>query len=349
MADSAKVIIVGQGLAGSILAQKFLNHHWEVKCIYHHEMLPAASRVAGGLFNPITGRKLHLTWNAETLFRELHSFYPEMERQLEKRFFHPFPIYRIFDSIASQNDGLSRASMPEMSEFTSTESYRASGTFTHFKDDFGSIEVQKGGFLDTTTFLTGMNHHFQEKGILESGCQLTFKDLSDSKDIIIWCTGTGLSGIAAFDGLPFKPVKGEVLTVQIPDLEVNGIVIGGGIFLIPLGKHLFRLGATYNWDLSHTEPTLEALEHLTGTLQSLLKKPLPIKVVDHKVGIRPAVKDRKPLIGRFKSHPNHWIFNGFGSKGVSLIPALAENLVQHLSGKSELPMEVSIERYQSLM
>lgn len=346
MANSKKVSIIGQGLAGSILSWKFIRSGWEVKQVCHSPGIPSASGVAGGLFNPITGRKLHLTWNATWLFNELHQFYPEIEKELNIRCFYPLPIHRIFDSIGAQNDGLSRAAQTEMSEFVNLSQFNPSGIFPQFKDDFGSISVNRGGYLDTPAFLNAMHTFFRQEGITEYESQVRFEDFEQTEDLVVWCTGNGLSGKSEFDALPFKPVKGEVLTVYIPDLNLETVVISSGIFIIPLGENRYRLGATYNWDISHIEPTEEARSHLTGTLTSLLRKPLPIEILDHKVGIRPAVKDRKPLIGCLQDHPNQWIFNGFGSKGVSLIPALAENLVQHLSGKSELPTEVSIYRFR---
>jgi hypothetical protein len=47
-------------------------------------------------------------------------------------------------------------------------------------------------------------------------------------------------------------------------------------------------------------------------------------------GIRPSVRDRRPLIGIHPEFPNVSIFNGLGTKGVTLAPFFAKELVEHL-------------------
>jgi glycine/D-amino acid oxidase-like deaminating enzyme len=42
------------------------------------------------------------------------------------------------------------------------------------------------------------------------------------------------------------------------------------------------------------------------------------------------------------------IFNGFGSKGVSLIPYFARAFVRELQGEEALPFDVSIRRFAHL-
>jgi hypothetical protein len=61
-------LIVGQGLAGTILAHHFLEAQipfeiWDASPTYF-----TSSHAAGGIFNPVTGRKLEKTWLAEELF-----------------------------------------------------------------------------------------------------------------------------------------------------------------------------------------------------------------------------------------------------------------------------------------
>ena len=53
------------------------------------------------------------------------------------------------------------------------------------------------------------------------------------------------------------------------------------------------------------------------------------ETLTHKAGVRPAVKDRKPLIGPHPKEKNVWIFNGMGSRAILMTPYLAENLVEH--------------------
>jgi glycine/D-amino acid oxidase-like deaminating enzyme len=67
-------IIVGQGLAGSCLALELIEEGKRV-IVFSEPKGKTASRVAAGLINPITGRKMKLTWKAKELFSFLENFY----------------------------------------------------------------------------------------------------------------------------------------------------------------------------------------------------------------------------------------------------------------------------------
>ncbi len=91
-------LLIGQGLAGSILAHHLLEQGCSVHMINTTQHRPAASPAAAGLYNPITGRKMVKTWRADALFPYLASFYDGWQQQLNTHFLHPMPIYRPFVS-----------------------------------------------------------------------------------------------------------------------------------------------------------------------------------------------------------------------------------------------------------
>ena len=71
-------IVVGQGLAGSAVALQLLKRNRKILVI--DRLNPnSSSRVAAGLFNPVTGRNLVKTWMADELFSSLHAFYREAD------------------------------------------------------------------------------------------------------------------------------------------------------------------------------------------------------------------------------------------------------------------------------
>jgi glycine/D-amino acid oxidase-like deaminating enzyme len=71
------------------------------------------------------------------------------------------------------------------------------------------------------------------------------------------------------------------------------------------------------------------------------------ELVQQKTGIRPATQDRRPFVG-FHSEKEAGIFNGFGSKGVSLMPYFAKQWTDEILGKSTVHPEVSIRRFYHL-
>lgn len=91
------------------------------------------------------------------------------------------------------------------------------------------------------------------------------------------------------------------------------------------------------------KPSERGLSELKAALNSTLK--LPYKIVDHLAAIRPAVKDRRPLVGFHYTLPNVAIFNGMGTKGFSLAPYLANQFADSLLGGYSLQPEINVRRF----
>jgi glycine/D-amino acid oxidase-like deaminating enzyme len=116
--------------------------------------------------------------------------------------------------------------------------------------------------------------------------------------------------------------------------------------VIPLGDNQYRLGATYTWDELDNIPTEIGRNNLTEKYQKLMKPSM--EILSHQAGVRPATKDRRPFIGMHPEFENIGIFNGLGSKGVSLAPYFAKQFVDFLVYQKELHPEVNINRFASL-
>jgi glycine/D-amino acid oxidase-like deaminating enzyme len=116
--------------------------------------------------------------------------------------------------------------------------------------------------------------------------------------------------------------------------------------VIPLGDNQYRLGATYTWDELDNIPTETGRNNLTEKYQKLMKPSM--EILSHQAGVRPATKDRRPFIGMHPEFENIGIFNGLGSKGVSLAPYFAKQFVDFLVYQKELHPEVNINRFASL-
>lgn len=341
---SKQICIIGQGLAGTILAHQLDERNCDYLIFDLHDPKHTSSWVAAGLFNPVTGKRNLKTWMADELFESLFDFYPAMEAKLQSRFFHPMPLLRIFDSVRGQNEGLEKASTGLLDPFTSLSDYHESGYAHPTKDLFGSLEIHQSGYLDTRSFLESSRLYFQnKKQLLET--RFIINQMNETENVFIWCTGYTESTITGQYNHCFKPVKGEVLTIALPELKIEHILLGQGIFVIPLFNGQYRLGATYNWDITNSEPTKEAEEELLRKFADMLGFETEVRVISHESGIRPATPDRRPLIGPISGMDGHYIFNGFGSKGVSLIPYFAECLIQHLFDHIPLPEEISPSRF----
>jgi glycine/D-amino acid oxidase-like deaminating enzyme len=107
------------------------------------------------------------------------------------------------------------------------------------------------------------------------------------------------------------------------------------------------VGATYNWKDLTMKLSNEGKEFLIEKLKLLINS--DFEVVGGMVGIRPTTPDRRPFIGQHPKNPELCIFNGFGTKGVSLAPYYARQFLEYLEKDKELDSEVNIKRYFSLI
>lgn len=89
-------LIVGQGLAGSLLAWHLIGAGQRVLVIDNNNPC-AASRVAAGLINPVTGKRLVMEKNAVTYLEAARACYQRLGEQFGEIFLHDKPMFRLFD------------------------------------------------------------------------------------------------------------------------------------------------------------------------------------------------------------------------------------------------------------
>jgi glycine oxidase len=341
-------MIVGQGLAGSCLALQLMDRGKRV-LVLDDEKTQTSSMVAAGLYNPITGRKMVKTWLADVLFPYLQSFYQRAEHLTGTTFLVDRPIYRPFFSVEEQNEWMGKSAEPEIRSFIAR--VHMSSPFQGMAHDpFGGLEVAMAGNLQIPRFLEAIRTYLKAQGSFQSG---TYKDgdlsiLPNGVKVagaeaskLVFCSGLDTGQSNFFSWLPFRPVKGEILTIaaQLPET----VILNRGVFVLPMGNRLFRVGSTYDHHDLSWHPTEGGRVAIEENLQKIVK--VPYQVVDHVAGIRPATKDRRPILGTHPMHETIAVFNGLGTKGVSLAPYFSEVMADYLTEGKELPDEVNCNRF----
>jgi len=340
-------IIVGQGVAGSCLALELIKKGKTV-LVFNNPNGNSSSRVAGGLINPITGRKMVLTWRANDLFPFLQKFYTGAEQLLGANFYHKIPIYRPFISIEEQNEWQGKSVDANFKPYVQ-EVVLKSEHEQVVADQFGGLLLKESAYLDTISFLSAVNNWLikkemviNEKFELDSlnfiGGAAVYNKIKARK--VIFCNGVEITQSSYFSEVKFRPVKGEVLNVAIePGLNK---VYNRGVFIMPRnGSH--TVGSNYNHKDLTWETTAKGRAEIEAKLQAILLK--EYKVVGHRAGIRPSVSDRRPVLGKSSSNEQLLIFNGLGTKGVSLAPFFANQLANNLVNGTEIEKEVNVNRF----
>jgi len=338
-------LIVGQGLAGSCLALEFEKRN-KTFLIIDNPQPNSASKVAVGLFNPITGKTNQPTWRATEIFKALRAFYREAEKTLQSKFLTELPIYRPFLSSEEQ------MKWPAESNAWISKVSLSSRFPDLLNDPFGGIEVRNCGFLKAPAFLKAIRHWLTGKeNLMEEnfdysellpGNKIRYKNIETSH--IIFCEGTEISVNPFFNWVPVKKLKGEILIVKtkLP----SDVIVNRGAFAVPANEPgTYLIGSTYHHD-STPGNTDSGIKQLIDNAKKIIKNEL--EITGQNWGHRPTTPDRRPMLGTHPKHGNICIFNGLGTKGVSLAPFFAVHLADWLEGKAVLNKEVNIERFYSL-
>ncbi|RPD99650.1 FAD-dependent oxidoreductase [Aureibaculum marinum] len=340
-------IIVGLGLAGLAFAE-------ELKCnnksfIIYEDYSQNSSRVAGGAYNPVILKRFTPVWDAFDQLEIAIPFYKTLEKKLKVKIDSPLDIYRIFTSVEEQNNWFNACDKPFFSNYMIPKIIKNTNKSIHAPFGFGKIT--NTGKIDTELLLNTyrtylqetnqlLNERFDYSKISFTGDLIQYNNITSKK--IVFCEGFGVVKNPYFKTVPLKEAKGELLTIHSPNLNIKSI-IKSSVFIMPLDNDNYLVGATFNWKDKTLKPTLEAKRDLETKLQKIIT--VPYKVINQKAGIRPTVKDRRPIIGKHPKHPQLAILNGLGTRGVMLAPKMAYQLYHHLENNKNLSKEVDLARF----
>ncbi|MDH5604566.1 MAG: FAD-binding oxidoreductase [Cyclobacteriaceae bacterium] len=350
MSITLDYIIVGQGIAGSVLALKLLERNKRIM-VYDLPDNNISSSCSAGLFNPLTGRNVVKTWKADILFPILDDFYRGAERMLGEKFYFPLNQYRPFDSNQQANELTNRFEGDEFEGFIKRmcpphEEQQV------VNDVYGGVEIGHSGYVEVNKFIRSVTNFLLKRGSYKEELfdytALDYRNEIKYKEVkakyLILCTGSTPGKVPFFNWLPFKFVKGEVLSVQLEKPMVR--LLNRGIFVLPLHDGGYKAGSTYDRENLNTLPTEAGKKEITDKMDKLLKT--GYTVTGHLAGIRPATDDRRPFVGTHPAHKNIGTLNGLGAKGISLAPYFAGQLIDHLEEGGEIVFEANTHRYNKL-
>jgi len=346
-------IVVGHGLAGAILVETLRTRGNKVLVI-DEPKANSASRVAAGLLNPVAGKRFAKSWLADTFIPAADAFYDALEARYGKQLYFHKPIYKIFSTIEEQNTWMAKSEGGHWSEYISA-TYTQSINQPGVDDPFGGIMIEKGGFLHVYEMLDLLTEDLLQQGLyLPERFDLSQLKLTNEgvnyKTIVarhlIFCEGYQVINNPYFKWLPLQPTKGEVLEVHTAQNLNPECIYNKAVYVVPEGGGRFIVGATYDWRNPNEEITPQGEAELSERFRQIL--PQEFNITGHWAGIRPAVRDRKPLVGTNPNYKQLSVFNGMGSKGVLMAPYLSQHFADALAGQTELMPEIHISRYFSL-
>lgn len=341
-------IVVGQGLAGSVLALKLIENGYTVKVIDKPE-LSACSKVAAGIWNPVVFKRLTKSWMIDELLPGLLPFYRQAEILFNASLVTERHIIKLF-SEQQEVDLWKKKAEGELKHYIDKTIYHE--TIGGIKNsEFGYSMVLKAGNLDVKLFLELTQKYLSGKqSVLEEPFDHNELKVSETvryKNItaktIVFAEGHLVINNPYFNYIPFKPAKGEVLTISSKNLGIGNNIINKNAFLMHWKKEEYKLGATYDWDNLNDSPSQTAKEELEAKFKKMTQA--EFQILKHEAGVRPSVMDRRPVIGAHPKYKNMYIFNGLGTKGVMLAPYFAQKLLHNIRSGEPLSGEFDVSRF----
>jgi glycine/D-amino acid oxidase-like deaminating enzyme len=230
-------------------------------------------------------------------------------------------------------------------------------TELHFKEYKGITapcgygEVLHTGYVDTASLLAGYRNYltatnwfrqesFDYSEVIVEENYVQYKDIQAKH--IIFAEGFGLHANPFFNYLPLDGTKGELFIIKAAGLDLD-VIINTSVFILPLGNDLFKVGATYNWKDKTAVPTEDGKTELVARIREIID--CDFEIVSHFAGVRPTVRDRRPLVGTHAEYNRIHVLNGLGTRGVMLGPTMAKALYDAIENQIPLVKEIDIQRF----
>lgn len=340
-------IVVGCGLASIAFCEQL--RAFDKSFVVFDDGSQKSSMVAAGLYNPVILKRFSEVWKAKEQLEIALTLYAKLEDDLNIKVDHKLQILRRFASIEEQNLWFNASDKPTLEPYLSTQLLK--NTNSYIDASFGFGEVLHTGRIDTATLISSYKAFLQLNNSLENQAFL-HSDIHFKEDVIqyevynakhiVFAEGFGVKKNPFFNTIPLNGTKGEVLTIKASDLKID-YAIKSSVFIIPMGNDLYTVGATYNWEDKSNIPTDEAKSELVSKLKTFIK--CDFEVVKHVAGIRPTVKDRRPLVGRHQEYQNLYVLNGLGTRGVMIAPYVAKKLFNFIEKNQPLDLEIDVNRF----
>lgn len=339
-------LIVGQGLTGTYFAHQLLQKGKSFLVVDkgHEE---SSSSIAAGIINPMVLKRLTTTWRAKEFLGFNSLFYPDVENLLGKSYLFEVPMDKLINTESDADYWSHRFDKVDLDFFAkrkliNSERKDISANFFSYGRVKHTSWVNIGELLsDYRLFLLRQNKILEEKFDFDLLTGLQYKNILFKQ--IVFCEGAHAKNNPFFNFLPFSLNKGQLITIKSDQLSEESI-LKKKVFILPVGEGKFKVGSTFSWEWDHDQPETAKTNELKKGLEEIIGSNYSIS--NEFAGIRPASRDRRPLIGRHPTQAHYYIFNGMGAKGCLMAPLLCQEFYDFIEHNEPLNPEADINRFK---
>ncbi len=350
-AQKVDFLILGAGLAAFCLAAELEEAGASVLLL--DDGRKASSRVAGGVINPVSGKRFGIDPG-----------FGEAKALAKRRYEKLGPVCRDIEILRLMHDD------QEYSNFVKKEEVLKSGGWIRRIDkaesfariplhltvptDVPTLCISNAAVVDLAQVMSAFyQDYLQRMRLLNVSADdaRTAQQLGEFQGhavgAVISCEGWRFHENDVFSYVPTMFAKGQVLELDFRQAHgLRDIVIVHSKFLLPVNETRCLYGASYEWnDISDEESpatTEFLLEHFRKSYDA------EVDLVRCRTGVRPIVKDLKPVLGEHPQRKGLFLLNGLGSKGALQAPLCAQLLARKILYDESLPAAFDLARFDAL-
>lgn len=345
-------LIIGQGICGTFLSY-YLQKEGKSVLVIDEPQPFSSTKVASGVINPVTGRRVVTTWMIETLLPFAWEAYTEFGNTLSATIIEPKNTISFAPSFQMKETYEKRMNETGsyINSITDNEQFK-----TFFNYIFGCYSIEPTYLINLYPLLKGWRQKLADNNsLLEELFYISQLDVHEDHVVyqnimaqkIIFCNGISTFEYKYWQNLPYVYNKGQALIVDIPGLPANNIYKYGSLAIVPWYDGLWWVGSSYENEFDTTDPTTVFREGMTKELSNVLC--IPFTVIDHVASLRPATLERRPFVGLHPQYKSIGIFNGMGTKGCSLAPYFAKQFSDYLLHGNALDALADIKRFNRML
>jgi hypothetical protein len=265
---------------------------------------------------------------------------------LGQDYFQELRVNRILHDENEKQTWLLKSQQDEMSAYLNPKF----STSPNVINPFGVGEVLQSGRIMVATFFNDFYNFLEHNNFLISETfdfslfnpnHSTYQDYSYKN--IIFSEGIRVMQNPYFSSLPIIPYKGHHLSVRPSQPIDDDVIFKKKYFFFKLENGLYYSGGTFDRDSITPEINETVIQTLQQSIEEIYPHPYSIDLVE--TGLRPTLKDRRPILGAHENFKNLFILNGMGTRGVLNGCYFSHTLYDHIENKVDLLPEINVKRY----
>jgi len=331
---SDRYVVVGGGLLGCATALELARRGARVTVLERVVPGAEASSAAGGILAP--RMEAHGNAGLRALGLESLAMYPGWVASLAA-------------DVDLRWDGLARVVFPGEDPAAACPDRDA-----HWRDDLPGLalpgwELPGEGSLDPRKLVAAVHAAVVAAGVdVRGGAEVVevgptrvrLADGSTHEGRTIVCAGAWTARVPGLEGLPVRPVRGQMVVVK-GEVAPPSVVFASGGYLVPRPDGRVLVGSTME-EVGYTRGvTVAGVQHLLALATRLLPGLREAALLETWSGFRPGTPDGLPYLGEIGGV---YVASGHFRNGILLAPLTARWVADALLRGEPVPAEVRIDR-----